>query len=326
MRKRVAGIYQIAIARGDKPEKFYIGQSHDIERRLREHRRALAAGAHYNLALQRAYNKYGEQALRSETLTVCAADKAELNLHEQRHVDERGAGNLFNLKLQCVVSSLGTKASAERRAKIAAALTGIKRSKETRAKVGAAQAWKKTEEGRVRLSACQQGRRPVSDETRARQSAAHMGRTVSPETTVKRNATRAANAEERGYWYSPESLAARAERAALRPKKEVSAETRAKLSAAGIGKKRSPDICAKISQSNLGRVMSPEAIEKTRSANIGRKQSPEHAAKGALARTGLKRSPETRQKMRAARLRYLAQSEVDKNESAWASEIGDRAD
>ena len=51
------GIYKIATV--DKI--LYIGQSVDIEERLKQHKRALDKGVHFNIALQRFYNKHKQE-------------------------------------------------------------------------------------------------------------------------------------------------------------------------------------------------------------------------------------------------------------------------
>lgn len=41
--------------------KYYIGQSKDVHKRWREHKKKLRTSTHENKFLQRAWNKYGEQ-------------------------------------------------------------------------------------------------------------------------------------------------------------------------------------------------------------------------------------------------------------------------
>jgi len=210
-------------------------------------------------------------------------------------VDSVGRDWLFNIKIECVISSLGTKASPERIAKIAAAIKGIKRSPETRAKVSAAQAWKKTPEGFARMSAALKGIYP-SEETRAKMSASHIGQIISEETKEKRRATLLANVEARGSWFTPE---ARARMAAARKKRmgiPLSAEHRAKLSASWKGRCHSEEAKIKIGNAHRGRKQSLDTIEKNRLAHIGIRPSEETRKKLSIARIGKKRSLETREK------------------------------
>jgi hypothetical protein len=83
----------------------------------------------------------------------------------------------------------------------------------------------------------------------------------------------------------------------------VSAETRAKLSAAHLGKKRepfSPEHGAKIAAAMRGRALSPEHRAKISAAHLGKTISPETRAKLSAALRGRKRSPETCARMSAA--------------------------
>ena len=52
---KISGIYLIKIG-----ERFYIGSSRNIERRINEHKRKLVKNCHENQRLQRSFNKYGE--------------------------------------------------------------------------------------------------------------------------------------------------------------------------------------------------------------------------------------------------------------------------
>lgn len=62
--------------------------------------------------------------------------------------------------------------------------------------------------------------------------------------------------------------------------RNMSAATKAKISAAGRGQKRSAETCAKIGDVHRGRKCSPEAIEKIRAALLARPYaSDEHRAK-----------------------------------------------
>lgn len=64
----ITGIYYIKnIVNG----KYYIGQSFDIERRLRVHLRELRNGKHDNVHLQRAFDKYKESNFTCKILECC---------------------------------------------------------------------------------------------------------------------------------------------------------------------------------------------------------------------------------------------------------------
>lgn len=94
------GIYKISSPSG----KFYIGSSSNIHSRWIAHRSELSRGKHCNLPLQRAYNKYGDQAIVFEVLTFCSREEP-LEI-EQKYIDElnphynicRIAGNSIGVK------------------------------------------------------------------------------------------------------------------------------------------------------------------------------------------------------------------------------------
>lgn len=54
-----SGVY--AISRISDSARFYIGSAACFQRRWNSHKSRLRAGSHHSLALQRAWNKYGEQ-------------------------------------------------------------------------------------------------------------------------------------------------------------------------------------------------------------------------------------------------------------------------
>ena len=64
------GIYKITNLINNK---FYIGSSSDLKKRLYEHRRELNLGVHANKHLQSAWNKYGEENFKFEIPPVDSA-------------------------------------------------------------------------------------------------------------------------------------------------------------------------------------------------------------------------------------------------------------
>lgn len=60
MNNRNIGIYKITNLINNK---FYIGSSSDLKKRLYEHRRELNLGVQANKHLQSAWNKYGKKTL-----------------------------------------------------------------------------------------------------------------------------------------------------------------------------------------------------------------------------------------------------------------------
>lgn len=120
----------------------------------------------------------------------------------------------------------------------------------------------------------------------------------SPESNEKR---RAANM---GKKHTPERRANISAAKKGKPAPEMTAETRAKISAGLIGNKNSVG-----SKSNLGRKQAPEEIERRRLALIGRLLPPfseEHKEKLRVANIGRKFSDETRKKLSASQKRRRA--------------------
>ena len=72
----ISGIYKITC----RPTgKFYIGSSVDIETRWRGHKSRLSRNIHANIYLQRAWNKYGENNFKFETIEITKSDLLKEN-------------------------------------------------------------------------------------------------------------------------------------------------------------------------------------------------------------------------------------------------------
>jgi len=110
--------------------------------------------------------------------------------------------------------------------------------------------WIATAETRLKMIESSKTRRPVSEKTRQRMSAAQKGRTFTPEAIEKMRKAHA----------------------------NISPETRAKMSAAQKGKAPSKETCLKISIANTGHTMSPKSRAKLAASKAGRKLTPEHCA------------------------------------------------
>jgi group I intron endonuclease len=101
---------------------IYVGQAKCITQRKAAHLCELRKGTHRNSYLQRAWNKYGEQAFRFGVLERCPLDK--LCEREQWWMDHHGVGDMsktYNLDT-VAQSSRGRKVSEATREKIRAAL------------------------------------------------------------------------------------------------------------------------------------------------------------------------------------------------------------
>ena len=64
----------------------YIGQSDDIDRRLKAHKASLKSGTHHNTYLQNSYNKHGERAFEYSIIEEC--DVADLDEREMFWIAE----------------------------------------------------------------------------------------------------------------------------------------------------------------------------------------------------------------------------------------------
>jgi len=193
-----------------------------------------------------------------------------------------------------------------------------------------------------------------SEETRARISAANMGKKLgshhSDETRAKMSAAKTGNKNFLGHHHSEEtkrkiSAAKTGNKAWLG--RHHSEETRTKISAAHLGKKLSPETCAKIgaakmgnknllgyhhseetreklSKINAGKKLSSETRGKISAASRGRVASPETRAKlrGNKNALGCHRSEETKRKMRTARRAYWV---VRKNGGIWPDKMQEQS-
>lgn len=71
MKNMKSGIYCI---KSVSTNKIYIGQSIDVNKRIRRHKTQLSKGKHENKILQRHYDKYGEDDLVFDVLEYCSID------------------------------------------------------------------------------------------------------------------------------------------------------------------------------------------------------------------------------------------------------------
>jgi len=170
-----SGIYKIT---NTVNGKFYIGSSQDIERRWRDHRSTLNHNKHHTAHLQSAWNKYGEESFSFSIIFRCQPD--ELLDYEQAYFSE--------LKPQynhgfIAGSSLGIKRSEASKLKMSLAHTGKpsgrKLSVEALAKLATARRGSKrtfTDAHKENLSKAGMGH-TISEETRAKLIASHIGKT-----------------------------------------------------------------------------------------------------------------------------------------------------
>lgn len=140
------GIYRIVCS---ITGKFYIGSACDLRKRWQMHHSLLTRNSHHSIALQRAWNKYGEGVFAFEILELVLVPEM-LTVREQHYFDMfKPFGNKGYNILPIAGSSLGHKASPETRAKLSKARmgntnhTGKPASPETRAKLSAVRVGRK---------------------------------------------------------------------------------------------------------------------------------------------------------------------------------------
>ncbi len=120
MRKKTVGIYEI---RNNINGHRYIGQSIQVEIRLATHLNGLRRGTHYNTYLQRAWNKYGEEAFTFTLLFSCP--ESMLVEQEQALLDLKPE---YNTSYHATLSTKGMVMSDQQKKKISAIHKGRKHS------------------------------------------------------------------------------------------------------------------------------------------------------------------------------------------------------
>lgn len=182
--KNNCGVYQITNKlTGD----FYIGSSSNIQKRIWIHRSDLMKNKHTNRHLQRAWNKYGEDAFIFETILLC--DVENKLYYEQVLLDNMKP--VYNIAKNAAAPMQGLTASEETRRKLSRALMGNKRclglkpSEEARRHMSEAHKGNIiSDEQKHKMSEVAKGR-VNSEEARRKMSEAHTGKVNSEETRTK---------------------------------------------------------------------------------------------------------------------------------------------
>jgi group I intron endonuclease len=118
-----SGIYEIL---NTVNGKRYIGSAIKIAQRWKQHKVALRRGVHHSIPLQRAWDKYGEQAFKFLPVLTCA--KSMLLFYEQQLLDK--VKPEYNVS-PTAGSSLGVKASPATRDRLRVTHLGLIQSPET---------------------------------------------------------------------------------------------------------------------------------------------------------------------------------------------------
>lgn len=209
---RFMGVYYIQNCASNK---FYVGSSFDVYSRIKSHLNLLQCNCHTNIHMQRSYNKHGQDRF---TWGICEEvfDLDQLLLVEQVWIDVIGDYNI------CTVagSTRGYVATEETRAKLRAKNAGEGNPMYGTKRPEVGEAFRKLHTGKV-----------LSEDHKRKCSEALKGN--------------------RGPWDNPESAA------------KVLDVCRV----VNIGRKHTAETRAKVSTAGIGRVVSEETREKLRSKN-----------------------------------------------------------
>ena len=261
--------------------KRYIGQSTNIERRLKEHKTSLRNDYHHSQHLQNAFNNYGEDFFEFGVLKVCdESELDELEIHFIASYDTFNPKKGYNLETG---GHLNKYYSEETRKKLSESMKGREVSEETRRKISEAN------KGKTR-----------SEETRRKISESHKGKTHSEETRMKMSESNAR------YWKGKtRSEETRRKLSEARKGKTRSEETRRKISESMKGHEVSEETRRKLSEAHKGKTHSEETRRKMSEANAryweGKTLSEEHRKKISVANKGKTRSDEARRKISEAK-------------------------
>lgn len=249
--------------------KWYVGQAQNFRTRWRSHHNDLVNRRHHSHYLQRSWDIHGEDAFVFRVLED-VLDLSQLTAREQYWMDSRPRNERYN----------GSPTASTNRGMKFGSLSIIH-------KLQISQAHKGRNKGKPL--------RGITAESIRKRSATHRGK--------KRSRAFCERNRERLMGHP------------------VSEATREKLRVAQLGKTLSDEHKQRLSESLRGRIFSSDHRAKLQAAAdrrkatgefndlaiVARMNTPEATAKRNAAIKGKKRTPEQRERMRQARLRYLAQ-------------------
>jgi group I intron endonuclease len=224
-----SGIYKITCTAN---KRIYIGSAANLRQRKNLHAHELRQNKHGNRHLQRAWNKYGEQAFTFEVLELVLP--ISLTAREQYWINKlKPFGRKgFNILTEAG-SNLGRKFSPEVREKNRQARLGRKRSPESIEKSRQAHLGsKRSPEARENMRAWQRGRKQSPEHAEKSRQAA-LGKKYPPMSSEHREELRQAKLGKPSY-------------------------------------KRTPEHIERMRQATRGKVYTPERIERMRQARWGK--------------------------------------------------------
>lgn len=296
------GIYRIYFIGSNKS---YIGLSKGFKGRRNQHLRELKKGTHFNIYLQRAFNKYGENNFRIELIEEC--DESELMQKEKYYIEIHDSfKNGFNLTTggeNCNLSDdvkkrisekhKGKIVKEETRQKLRQINLGKKHSPETYAKLK--EIYKNrvlTDEQRQKIIKATSYRR--SEETKEKMSKSRIGYNISDNAKLKLTAFNLKRIRpnslieiknEKVYIDGYEYIKGKR----IPPEQEIFEKEKAIRKAEGIKKR---------AKSMTGRKFNLESKQKISKALKGKKRTPEQNKANSERQKGIKRSEEFKQKLR----------------------------
>jgi len=289
----ISGIYRI---RNTVNGRCYIGSSMRIQRRWHAHRTSLRGNKHHSVALQRAWNKYGEPTFIFE-IVEAVPDKHNLIDREQHWINHHSSA-----------SGHGYNSSPT-----AGSPLGVKHSEASKAK---SRLTRSTPEFKAAWSAKMRGRKHTPEALAIFREAMRK-----PEYLAKRKAWAA------GRKMPKEALAKAIE---ANRKRSISDEhkkrlidariafgtpdaTREKMRKSHLGKKHTPEHIAKTAAANRGKIRSPEIRQKLRVAQSQVVLSDEERRRRSKVFLSIMKDPATRAKMSATRKAMGAEKRAIQN-------------
>lgn len=180
LKNKGCGVYSILNSINGK---IYVGSAIILHRRLVDHIYFLNLGKHHSILLQRAWNKYGEEAFSFYVLEYC--NKDQVVDREQYWIDLTNCADPecgYNIS-PTAGNCLGVRHSEEVKLARSKRLKGIKRSDEAKTNMSVARKGLKIHSEASKLKISLAGKaRIISEATKLKLSAAGKGRKHSPET------------------------------------------------------------------------------------------------------------------------------------------------
>ena len=230
--------------------KWYVGSAARLRNRRAVHITGLTGGKHYSRKFQRAWAKYGAEAFEFHVLELVEA-QTDLLDREQHWIDRLNAFHGGYNSLPKAGSSLGSKRTAETRAKISAIVKKLGGDPAVKARMSRQSTeWMAIPGNREKLGAA-------------------IKAAYDAKTPEERAALRELRLKVMSSPATREKIAAKAKG------RKPTAATRAKMSAAKRLQKQSPETRAKRSETLKGHPTSPETREKIRQANLGHRLTEE---------------------------------------------------